>query len=64
MRQRGMHANINAHFGLLDRMMVSARVNEFLERLEQIMDWGLIETALQAMYLATTGRPDTSQELE
>ena len=44
--------------------MVSARVNEFLERLEQIMDWGLIETALQAMYLATTGRPDTSQELE
>ena len=36
---------------------MSAPANEFLDRLDQILDWGPIEAALQAMYPATTGRP-------
>lgn len=52
-----MHTTTNAQLGLLDSLMVSAPANEFLDRLDQILDWRPIENALQAMYPATTGRP-------
>lgn len=52
-----MHTTTNAQFGLLDSLMPSTPINEFLERLDRTLDWRPIETALQAMYPATTGRP-------
>ena len=47
----------NAQMGLLDSLMIAPPTNEFLERLDRALDWKPIETALQAMYPATTGRP-------
>jgi IS5 family transposase len=52
-----MHTTANAQFGLLDSLMASTPVNDFLERLDQTLDWRPIETALHRMYPATTGRP-------
>ena len=52
-----MHATTNAQFGLLGSLMTSTPGNDFLERLDRTLDWQPIETALQAMYPATTGRP-------
>lgn len=52
-----MHTTTNAQFGLLDSLMPSTPANDFLERLDRTLDWRPIETALQAMYPATTGRP-------
>ena len=43
--------------GLLDGLMVKAVTNDFLQRLNQVVDWNAIEKALHAMYPATTGRP-------
>ncbi len=37
--------------------MPATLANDFLERLESLLDWKPIESALQAMYPATTGRP-------
>jgi IS5 family transposase len=37
--------------------MIATPTNEFLERLDRALDWKPIETTLQAMYPATTGRP-------
>lgn len=52
-----MHITTNAQYGLLDSLMVSAPANEFLQRLDQTLDWKPIEAALQAMHPATLGRP-------
>lgn len=52
-----MQTTSNAQFGLLDSLMSSIPTNDFLERLDRALDWRPIETALQAMYPATTGRP-------
>jgi IS5 family transposase len=52
-----MQTTTNAQMGLLDSLMIATPTNEFLERLDRVLDWKLIETALQAMYPATTGRP-------
>ena len=52
-----MQTTTNAQMGLLDSLMIATPTNEFLERLDRALDWKLIETALQAMYPATTGRP-------
>ena len=37
--------------------MPSAPTNDFLEKLDGALDWRPLETVLQAMYPATTGRP-------
>jgi len=37
--------------------MPSAPANDFLEKLDGALDWDPLETVLQAMYPATTGRP-------
>lgn len=52
-----MHTTTNPQLGLLDGLMTSVPTNDFLERLEQVVDWQLLEAALQTMYPATTGRP-------
>ena len=52
-----MQTTTNAQMGLLDSLMIAPPTNEFLERLDRALDWKPIETALQAMYPATTGRP-------
>jgi transposase, IS5 family len=52
-----MHTKTNPQLGLLDGLMTSVPANEFLERLDQAVDWQPLEKALQAMYPATTGRP-------
>ena len=50
----------NAQMGLLDSLMIATPTNEFLERLDRALEWKPIETALQAMYPATTGRPPSA----
>ena len=57
MCQRAMQTTTNAQLGLLDSLMIATPTNEFLERLDRTLNWQPIETALQAMYPATTGRP-------
>jgi len=52
-----MQTTANAQMGLLDGLMVKAVTNDFLQRLNQVVDWNAIEKALHAMYPATTGRP-------
>lgn len=52
-----MQTTINAQLGLLDGLMVAAPANDFLEGLDQTLDWKPMEKALHAMYPATTGRP-------
>lgn len=52
-----MHTTINQQLGLLDGLMTSVPANDFLERLDRTVDWQPLESALQAMYPATTGRP-------
>jgi hypothetical protein len=52
-----MQTTTNAQMGLLDSLMIATPTNEFLERLDRILDWQPLEKALQAMYPATTGRP-------
>jgi len=41
---------------LLDGLIVSAPANDFLERLDQLVDWRPLEERLAAMFSATTGR--------
>ncbi len=55
--QRIMQTTTNPQLGLLDSLMTSTPTNDFLERLEQTLDWKPLESALQAMYPASTGRP-------
>jgi IS5 family transposase len=52
-----MKTKANAQLGLLDSFMGQAPANDFLDRLEKLVDWQPIENALQAMYPASTGRP-------
>ena len=52
-----MHTTTNPQLGLLDSLMPSAPANDFLEKLEGVLDWQILEAALQTMYPATTGRP-------
>jgi IS5 family transposase len=52
-----MQTTTNAQMGLLDSLMIAAPTNDFLERLNRVLDWQSVEQALQAMYPATTGRP-------
>ena len=52
-----MHTTTNRQLGLLDGLMASVPANDFLERLDQTVDWQPLEVTLQAMYPATTGRP-------
>lgn len=52
-----MHTKTNPQLGLLDGLMTSVPANEFLEGLNELVDWQPLERALQAMYPATTGRP-------
>src|SRR5262245_1041241 len=41
---------------LLDGLMASAPTNDFLERLEQLVDWSPLQRRLEAMFTASTGR--------
>jgi len=52
-----MHTTTNPQLGLLDSLLTSTPANDFLERLDRILNWQPMEQALQAMYPATTGRP-------
>jgi len=52
-----MKTTTNAQMGLLDNLMISAVTNDFLQRLDQVLDWKPIEKVLHTMYPATTGRP-------
>jgi IS5 family transposase len=52
-----MHTTPDAQYGLLDSLMVATPANEFLQRLDAVLDWRPIEAALHAMYPASTGRP-------
>ena len=52
-----MKTHASAQMGLLDGFMAQTPANEFLDRLQTLVDWTPIEAALQAMYPATTGRP-------
>jgi transposase len=52
-----MQTTTNAQMGLLDSLMIATPTNDFLERLDYTLDWKPLETVLQAMYPATTGRP-------
>jgi IS5 family transposase len=52
-----MKTTTNPQLGLLDSLMPSAPGNDFLEKLESILNWRPLEEALQAMYPAITGRP-------
>jgi transposase, IS5 family len=55
-----MQTTTNPQYGLLDSLMIATPTNEFLERLDRILDWRPIERALHGMYPATTGRPPTA----
>jgi len=52
-----MQTTTNPQLGLLDALMASAPSNQFLERLNNLLDWEPIEVALWSMYPAKTGRP-------
>lgn len=52
-----MQTTTNPQLGLLDSLMPSSIANDFLEKLDHTLDWRPIETALQGMYPAQTGRP-------
>lgn len=52
-----MQTKASTQLGLLEGLMPQVPANDFLDRLEQLMNWRPIETALHAMYPATTGRP-------
>jgi hypothetical protein len=51
-----MHTRPNPQLGLMDSLM-TIPANDFLDRLDQLVDWRPLERALHAMYPATTGRP-------
>ena len=55
--QKGMHTTTNPQMGLLDSLMTTTPANDFLQRLDTVLDWKPMEAALQAMYPAATGRP-------
>jgi len=57
MSLRNMHTTTNPQLGLLDGLMTSLVTNDFLEKLDTVLDWKPIETALHKMYPATTGHP-------
>lgn len=52
-----MQTTPNPQLGLLDNLMSSKVSNDFLEKLDGLLDWKAIEAVLQTMYPATTGRP-------
>lgn len=52
-----MHTKPTAQLGLLDSLMPHVPANDFLDRLDSLMNWRPVETALHALYPATTGRP-------
>ena len=52
-----MKTTLNPQLGLLDSLMATVPVNDFLEKLAASLDWHALEAALQALYPATTGRP-------
>jgi len=52
-----METTTKAQMGLLDNLITTVVSNDFLQRLDQVLDWKPIEKILQAMYPATTGRP-------
>src|ERR1022692_784087 len=52
-----MQTTTNSQLGLLDSLMIATPTNDFLERLDRTLDWVPLEKGLQAMYPATTGRP-------
>lgn len=51
-----MHTRPTAQLGLM-KSLVSFPANDFLDRLDQLVDWRLLETALHALCPATTGSP-------
>ncbi|OQB93412.1 MAG: hypothetical protein BWX84_00574 [Verrucomicrobia bacterium ADurb.Bin118] len=57
MGPKGMQTTMNPQLGLLDCFMPSVPTNAFLQTLDTALDWRPIERVLQAMYLATAGRP-------
>lgn len=54
---KAMHTTTNPQLGLLDSLMPTTPGNDFLRKLDTALDWQPIESALLAMYPATTGRP-------
>jgi transposase, IS5 family len=52
-----MQTTLNPQLGLLDSLMASAVTNDFLKKLDSALDWKPIESTLQTMYPAQTGRP-------
>jgi transposase, IS5 family len=52
-----MKTTTHPQLGLLDGWMTGTPANDFLQGLDQALDWKPIEQALQAMYPVTTGRP-------
>jgi IS5 family transposase len=52
-----MQTTSNPQLGLLDNLMASKVSNDFLEKLDRLLDWKVIKAVLQTMYPATTGRP-------
>jgi transposase, IS5 family len=52
-----MQTTTNPQLGLLDSLMPVGVGNDFLEKLDSVLEWKPIESALQAMYPATRGRP-------
>ena len=57
MVRASMHTKPTSQLGLLDSLMPQVPANDFLDRLEQFMNWQPAEKVLHAMYPATTGRP-------
>jgi IS5 family transposase len=51
-----MHTKPNAQLGLMDSL-VTIPANDFLDRLDRLVNWQPLERVLHAMYPATTGRP-------
>jgi IS5 family transposase len=51
-----MHTRPNPQLGLMDAL-VTIPANDFLDRLDPLVDWRPLEKALHAMYPAVTGRP-------
>lgn len=51
-----MQTTTNPPLGLLDSLMITTLINDFLERQDRTLDWKPLEQALQAMYPTTTGR--------
>jgi IS5 family transposase len=51
-----MQTKANPQLGLMDSL-VTIPANDFLDRLEQLVDWRPLERVLHALYPATTGRP-------